>query len=259
MHQPLLEEGHDVTVVLLQPEFRDHRFELEVKFKRTVLLDLKLFDDGKDSGGWAFGPQHTVRLASAGTLQVETRVLPTGQAGRATSFSGNGGKACIVSDTLKKTLSFDVGGHYHFMLGVMPTYAGLFDRKHTLNRSDDGVQRVYAQEIREVDWALTLSGYPWGVSPDDFGALGLVVATSLRDIGKRWYTGIEWASPIGLGIVGGAALIVVPQLDEDFLTGQPLTDTQVPVHNSAVVTWFLGINIEAHLFRKAFKALAPDE
>jgi hypothetical protein len=43
------------------------------------------------------------------------------------------------------------------------------------------------------------------------------------------------------------------------LTGQPLTDTQVPVHDSVAITWFLGINIEAHLFAKAFKKLAGDD
>jgi hypothetical protein len=256
LSRPPMEEGMSVTIALVHPEFRGHEFELDVEFERaTVLNILGLEADRTDSVAWVLGAQHTVRLSSAGTLHITTRIDPKDP----DAEFETGPERCRVSTVVTKKHAFDVRGHYHFMLGVMPTLAGLYDRKHTLNRSDDGVQRVYEQDIRSVDWALTLSGYPWGVSPDDFGAFGILVGTSMRDIGERWYAGLEWDSPIGLGLVGGAAVIVVPELDRDFLAGQPLTDTQVPVHDSVAVTWFLGINIEARLFAKAFEKLAGDD
>jgi hypothetical protein len=254
--QPELREGHSVTVVLLQPEFIGHELELEVEFKRSLLVDKNVLGLGLHASQWSMGPRRTIDLPSAGTLHVTTRMIVKDTEAL---YRQHTGLDCTRPTDLEKKNTFDVRGHYHFMLGIMPTFAGLFDRKHTLNRSDDGVQRVYQQDIHDVDWAFTLSGYPWGASLDDFGALGIIVGTSVRDIGERWYGGLEWDSPIGLGIAGGAAVIVVPKLDDDFVSGQPLTDTQVPVHSSAVVTWFVGINIEAHLFALAFKGLAGDD
>jgi hypothetical protein len=153
-----------------------------------------------------------------------------------------------------------VTGKYYFMLGIMPTYAGLYDREHSLHRSDDGVQRIFQQDVREIDYAATLSAYPWGVDEDnDRYAVGTLVGTSLRNPGQRWYLGLGLSTPLNIGFVGGAGLIVVNELDHDFEVGQPLADSSFPTHRTVVPTWFLGVNIEAELFKRAFKGIVGDD
>ncbi len=254
IHVPVLKEGNDVTIVLYRPEVQG-TFEIDATFKRSQVLKPELRLQGPAARAWSRGPTHTIRLTSAGTLKVTTRAaIPSLGINPGTPQAG----VCTLP-SLEKNHSFDVTGHYHFMLGVMPTYAGLYERSFTLHQSDDGVQRVFPQDEREIDLAATLSAFPFGVSTEDPVAVGFVLGTGLRELGKRWYAGLEVASPIGFGIAGGAAFISVPELDSDFVPGQPLADTRVPTHDTIETTWFVGIDVQAELFRRAFEGLADED
>jgi len=263
LHQPELTEGMTLTVVLHYPLTASHVVKLEVEFKQSQVMEMggmlpvpKL----QRGGDWAT-IQRQVRLTSAGTLEIRTALegqgvvtLPENLTDQAPTIA-----QCQRSSPLVRTHVFPVTGHYHFMVGIMPVWAGLYETSYTLHRGDDGVARVYRQDSQELEIAATLSAYPFGVSTDEFAEVGLVLGAGLRNLGQRWYTGIEITSPIGFGVVGGLGLIVADELDEDFQEGQPFAGSQVPTHKTVEPTWFVGVNIQAELFRYAFKGLADED
>lgn len=252
-----------LDVELWAPTSAQLSYKLDINYKKFVLKGdgLKGEQDPKKAAQAPFFSsvvKQTIKLTTAGKLEI---TVSWENGGTEASVLYDKDKAvCAPKETGKVARTVAVTGKYYFMLGLMPTYAGLYDREHTLHRSDDGVQRVFQQDVREIDYAATLSAYPTGVDEDnDRWAAGFLLGTSVRNPGQRWYTGIQVSTPINIGLAAGAGFIIVNQLDRDFEVGQPLEDSSFPTHRTVVPTWFLGINVEAELFRKAFKGIVGDD
>jgi hypothetical protein len=255
-----------IAVELWAPRANDVTYSLEVSYEKTVLNNggLKPALKKEESGGIYYfsrvepkNPQPLINLNSAGKLTIK---VTTETSTNPTVTAKTSGACHLGTAPGPKTLVLPVTGRYYFMLGFMPTYGGIFDRKNTLHRGDDGVQRVFQQDTREVDYAATLTAFPYGVDEERMtGPVpGFVLGTSIRNPGKRWYLGLAVSTPINIAFVAGAELAVVDALDEDFVSGQPLEDTNFPTHSTVVPTWFVGVNVEAELFKKAFKGIVGD-
>jgi hypothetical protein len=247
-----------LAVELWVPHSDGVTYSLDVSYEKIVLKNsgnVPLKDARSGAQNFTRVADAEVLLTGAGKLHV-TVEWKAGAGAQVTPPSGS----CVPDSAGKLTKTFPVSGRYFFMLGFMPTYAGLYERTHTLHRSDDGVQRLFEQDVQEIDYTATLSAFPGGVDEDKQGAaLGFLLGTSITNPGRRWYLGAQLSTPINIGLVAGAGLIVVDELDRDFEAGQPLEDTNFPTHSTVVPTWFLGVNIEAELFKKAFKGIAGDD
>lgn len=250
--KPALREGLKVTALVFAPESATGIFTVDVTFERTLIAHL--IDFKKDinfSDDFVKRAETSGFVGSAGKLKVKlTRSLGTFQ-----QTDGQNTVACNY-EALTKEHVLEVGGHYHFSAGIMVTYTGLAERTYSRQTGDDGVTRIGEHPSSGIDYVANVTAYPFGVDKDHTPvAAGFLFGTSLASLGKRWYGGLELSSPIGFGISGGLAVVIVPTLDEPLVANQPFAGDQIATHNVAEPTYYLGVNLQAELFKKAFGAL----
>jgi hypothetical protein len=259
----LTDRSGPLTVELWAPITPSLEYSMTIDYEKSIVTDNGLKPSQSENKAidtkrvFFRAATETVDLTSGGKLKIS---VTWKNFGPAATISYEGTNTCTADQAFPTTTTVTIAGHYYFMLGFMPTYAGLFDRKNTLHHSDDGVQRLFQQDVQDIDYTATLTAFPGGIDEGKTRfAVGGTLGTSIRNPGKRWYLGLELTTPINIGIVGGAGLIVVDALDRDFVVGQPLSDTSFPTHSTVVPTWFIGVNVEAELFKKAFKGIAGND
>jgi hypothetical protein len=254
---PELHEGKPIDVLVLVRSDFEATLSLETSFKQTLLVnpvEVNPFD--KKSSGWSIKQRARVHPKGLGDLEIKIvrgagTVRPPIKPGSTTGMPDE----CQFADKTS-TRSFHVSGHYHFSGGIMVAYTRMQERSYSRQTGDDGVMRLGEQASPGVDYVANVVAYPWGVDADhDIASLGLLFGTSLNSIGKRWYAGVELASPIGFGVSAGTAIVVVPKLDEPLMAGQPFAGDTIATHSVAEPTWYVGINLQPQLFQKAFGAL----
>lgn len=249
-----LRDGDDVEVQLVGRRDRASDFTLAVTNDRLVLLGVPPAAGVTKRSGRQFAVvrRHRLKVRGAGTLAITI------------SFEAHevdvGGTACKV-DKGEHQVELPVSGDYYFRLGAMIAYADSLERRYALATGDDGVSRIVANDRSGTDFLVTLAAYPAGV-PSDFGAgvaFAFVLGTPATDFGDRWYLGALLELPLGFGLGGGVLVTRSDGLDHGLVAGQPFDGETLPTTSEAVASWFLGVNLDASLFARAFKSLTSDK
>jgi hypothetical protein len=250
-----LREGQVALVQLVGLVVLQATVDLSVNFEPTIIVGQADFSTVKLKAAleWEIKGSKQAKLTRLGKLNIS--VARAAGTSRYIDPADGVNHDCNVPAG-NASLSLDVHGRYYFSAGMMVAYTRLQERNFTRQTGDDGVMRIGQQDSAGIDYVLNVVAYPWGVDEErDFAALGILFGTSVASLGKRWYAGAELSSPIGFGVSGGAALSVVSKLDEPLVAGQPFNGDQIPTHNAAEPTWYVGVNLQAALFKKAFGAI----
>jgi len=255
---PSLEKGQQVSVQLLTRKGTAPLYALTVKFQRITVKGEGATGTLKRTTAqfWTAARAWNLSLTGAGTLSIDvTRTAGTETLDDLIAKPGDNAKQCTVpAGQFNQTI--DVAGRYYFSAGIGAIYAPILSRSYGLQTGDDGVQRITKTDTGGVDIVANVTAYPWGVDERvDRVALGFMLGTSMGSFGKRWYLGPQLTAPIGIGVTGGIGIQAAPVLEGELVNGQPATGQNIPTETGAIATWFVGINLEAQLFKTVFGAL----
>jgi len=263
---PELRERAVVDILVIVDQSFNATVDLDVAFERTLVAHIegiKAEENALRGPGLRIAAERRVTLTGLGTLTL------TFKRGKGTvdvinvqtvETQGASNPTTCEFPEQNKTISLTVKGHYHFSANMMVAYTHLQSRSYSRQTGDDGVTRIAQQDSGGIDYVLNVTAYPFGVDEErDFAAVGLLLGTSVASLGKRWYAGLEVSSPIGFGVSGGAALSIVSKLDQPLVAGQPFAGDEVPVHDQAEPTWYVGVNLQAVLFKNVFNAITGND
>jgi hypothetical protein len=262
--QPEIHEGETVNIEVIADSGFGASVALDASFERTLvahaITELPAFSP--KSIKWGVIRSKSVFVSAQGTLHVSFHrgTGPEVTTDLGSDAGGTGAKAtsCTIAELAVNDLSLTVHGRYYFSAGLMVAYTRLQSRSFSRQTGDDGVMRIGEQDSPGIDYVLNVVAYPAGVDEEKAPfSWGLLFGTSVGSLGKRWYGGLELASPIGFGVSAGAAVVVVPKLDEPLVSGQPFSGDQLATHDVAEPTWYVGVNLQATLFKTVFGALFP--